>query len=77
MATDVCGMHSTAGWPAVQIKSPTMVFILDGNSDIGAHVWRGDLGYLICLRHSFRWREVANLILLSEFFSSSFSHNRF
>ena len=30
-----------------------MVLILDGNSEIGAHVWR-NLGYLICLRQLFR-----------------------
>ena len=27
-----------------------MALILDGNIEIGAHVWR-DLGYLICSKH--------------------------
>ena len=33
----------------------TMVLILSGYSEIGAHVW-SPLGYLICLRHLFRSR---------------------
>ena len=32
-----------------------MVLILDGNSEIVAHVWR-DFVYLICLRHMFKSR---------------------
>ena len=37
-----------------------MVPILDGDSEIGAHVWR-DLGYLICLRHLFRSTAFTNI----------------
>ena len=37
-----------------------MVLILDGSSEMGAHVWSG-IGNLICLRHLFRARAVANL----------------
>ena len=36
-----------------------MVFILDGNSEIGAQVNR-DLGNLTCLRYSFRSTVVTN-----------------
>ena len=42
-----------------------MVFILHGNSDIGAHVW-SNTGYLICLRHLIRSRAVTNRIFFSE-----------
>ena len=38
-----------------------MVLILDGNSEIGAHVW-SNLCYLICLRHLIRSKTVTNLI---------------
>jgi len=34
-----------------------MVLKINGNSEIGAHVW-SDLGYLICLRHMFISRVV-------------------
>ena len=37
-----------------------MVFILDGNSEIGSHV-RSDFSYLICLWHLIRSRAVTNL----------------
>ena len=37
-----------------------MVLIIDGNSEIGAHVW-SYFGYLICERLLFRSRVVANL----------------
>ena len=36
-------------------------FILDGDLEIGAHVW-SDIGYLICSRHLFRSRAVINHI---------------
>ena len=36
-----------------------MVLILDGSSEIGAHV-RSNLGHIICLRHLFRSRTVTN-----------------
>ena len=39
------------------IIGQTMVLILDGNSEIGAHI-RSTLCYLICLRYSFRWKAV-------------------
>ena len=42
-----------------------MVFILDGNSEIGAHI-RGDFCYLICLTHLIRSREVTDLIFYLE-----------
>ena len=48
----------------------TMVLILDGNSDVGAHV-RIDLGVLVSLRHLFRSRAVTNLT-----FSSVFLHDQ-
>ena len=38
-----------------------MVLILDGNSEIGAHL-SSNLCYLICVRHLFRSRAVTNLI---------------
>ena len=38
-----------------------MVLILDGNSEIGAHV-RSELYYLICLGHLIRSRAVTNLL---------------
>ena len=41
-----------------------MVFILDGNSYIGAHV-RSNLCYLICLRHLIRSKEAQNKIFVS------------
>ena len=31
-------------------KREIMVLILEGNSEIGEHVW-SEIGYLICLRH--------------------------
>ena len=37
-----------------------MVLILDGNSEIGAHVW-SEIGAKICLRHLFRSTAVAGL----------------
>ena len=40
-----------------------MVLILDGNSEIGAHVW-SDIGYSIRLSHLFSARAITNLILL-------------
>ena len=40
------------------------LLILDGNSEIGAHV-RSNLWYLICLRHWFRPRAVGNCIIFS------------
>ena len=42
-----------------------MVLILDGISEIGAHVWR-NLCSLICLRHLIGSREVTNPIIFSE-----------
>ena len=38
-----------------EVKVMTMVLILEGNSEIGAHLW-SDLGYLIWSRHFFRSR---------------------
>ena len=38
-----------------------MVFMLDGNLEIGAHGW----SYLICSRHLFRSKTVTNLIFLN------------
>ena len=38
-----------------------LLLILDGNSEIGAHV-RSNLDYLIFLKHLFRSRAVTNLI---------------
>ena len=38
-----------------------MVFILDGNSEIGAHVW-SKFRNLICPRHFFISRALTNLI---------------
>ena len=43
----------------------TMVFILDGHSEIGARAW-SDLGNLICSRHLFRSKEVKNSFFSSE-----------
>ena len=40
-----------------------MGLILDGDSEIGAHV-RIDLGYLICSRHLLRLRAVTNSIFV-------------
>ena len=37
-----------------------MVLVLDGNVEIGAHVW-SEISNLICLRHLFISRAVANL----------------
>ena len=49
-------------------KFPTicgrMALILDGNSELGAHVW-SDIRYLICLRHLFSSRLVANLLFFT------------
>ena len=42
-----------------------MVLILDGNSDIGAHVLSTTCN-LLCLRHFFRSRSVGNLKFISE-----------
>ena len=39
-----------------------MVLILQGNSEIGAHV-RSEIGYLIYLRHLNRSRAVTNLMI--------------
>ena len=41
-----------------------MVLILDGNSEIGAHLWC-DIGQLICLKHLFRPSAVTYLIFSS------------
>jgi len=41
-----------------------MVFILDGNSEIGAHV-RSNYYYLNCLRHLIRMKAVTIRILLT------------
>ena len=49
---------------------PAMVLILDGNSEMGAHV-RRNLCYLMCLMHLIRLR--ADTILIS-FFRSPKSH---
>ena len=45
-------------WHSINIGS--MVLILDGSSEIGAHVWR-DLGVLIRLIHLWRSRAATNL----------------
>ena len=42
-----------------------MVLILDGNSEIGAHM-RSDLDYLTCLRHLFRSRAITKLYFLQQ-----------
>ena len=42
-----------------------MVLLLDGNSEICAHV-RGNLCYLICFRHLIRAKSVTNRIFFSE-----------
>ena len=44
---------------------PHMVLILDGNSEIGAHVG-SNICYLICLRHLIRSRVVSNSIYFLE-----------
>ena len=43
-----------------------VVTILDGNSEIGAHVW-SDLGCLICLNNLFRLKVVTNLIFFRKY----------
>ena len=43
------------------MTSATMVLILDGNSEIGAHVW-SNFCYFICVRHSIKSRVVINRI---------------
>ena len=43
----------------------SMVLIVDGNSEIDAHVG-SNLCYLICLRHSIRSKAVTNRIFLFE-----------
>ena len=43
------------------MNSFSLVIILDGNSEIGAHLW-STLGYFICLRHLYGSRAVLNLI---------------
>ena len=50
-------------------KVLSIVIILDGNSEIGAHA-RSDLGDLICLSHLSRTRAVINLIFQEDLFSS-------
>ena len=47
-----------------QTEPKQNVIILDGYSEIAAHVW-SDLCYLICLKNLFRWRAVTNAVFFS------------
>ena len=38
-----------------------ILLIIDGNSEIGAHVWCGRIENLICLRHVFKSTAIENL----------------
>ena len=49
---------------------PLILLMLDGNSEIGAHVL-GKTVYLICLKHLFRWTAFAQLKCLMLF---SYTH---
>ena len=45
-------------------RAGAMFLILDGNTEIGAHVW-SDLSFLICVRYLSRSRTDTNLMLSS------------
>ena len=52
-------------------KYRTMERILDGNSEMGAHVWT-EIGNLIYLRHSFKSTGVRNLKLFTSYMCNVF-----
>ena len=44
------GLQTPPVYRGIKARKIIMVLTLDGNSEIGAHVWN-NLGYLISLRH--------------------------
>ena len=56
----VYSLHRRRKKRYIDVEVSHGTYILDGHSEIVAHVW-SELGYLICLRHSFSLRAVRNL----------------
>ena len=51
--------------PSGKVLKPPMVLILDGNSEIGAHV-KSNLSYLFCIRHLIKRKELTNPTIISD-----------